>query len=163
PAFPANSLAAEPIVAAAPELRPRLVPRGQVLLSDHARGRRDAMPLHAGVGGESLERELRRALARGAGLRRPARPESLRTLRAAIPAGRVDVPRRRHRLLAHRALSPTRGLSRARPAARLVRRRRTDRRGRPPAPLPPASMVRALGALAARLHAHPRRARRDPG
>src|SRR2546427_562407 len=76
--------------------------------------------------------------------------------RATIPPGRVDVPRLRHRVLGHRALSAARGLPGARPAALLVRRRRADRRGLPPAPLPPAPVVRALGALAAR-------PRPDPG
>src|SRR5207244_2318775 len=49
-----------------------------------------------------------------------------------------------------------------RPAALLVRRRRADRRGRPPAPLSPASVVRALGALAARPRADPGGPGRDP-
>src|SRR2546427_9558940 len=74
--FPYTTLFRSP-----PELRPRLVPRGEVLLPHHARGRRDAVPLHAGGGGEPQDRELRRALARGAGLRQPARPEARRPLR----------------------------------------------------------------------------------
>src|SRR5439155_312294 len=79
-ALPTDPVGAGPVVAAAPELRPRLVSRGQALLSHHARGRRDAVPLHAGVGGEPQGCELRRALARGTGLRRPARPEARRAL-----------------------------------------------------------------------------------
>ena len=49
-ALPPHSLRDEPALAAAPELRARLVPRREVLLSDHAEGGRHAVPLHAGRG-----------------------------------------------------------------------------------------------------------------
>src|SRR2546427_9039044 len=91
--FPYTTLFRSP-----PELRPRLVPRGEVLLPHHARGRRDAVPLHSGGGWEPQDRELRRALARGSGLGHPARPEARRPLwgvRVLEDLWRLPVPRLR--------------------------------------------------------------------
>src|SRR2546426_769984 len=80
-ALPSDLVAAESLVRPVEELRPRLVPRRQVLLPHHARGRRHAVPLHAAERGQPPQRGLRRALALVAGLRRPARSEARRTLR----------------------------------------------------------------------------------
>src|SRR5437899_12389731 len=80
-ALPAHHLPAQPGFAAAQELRARLLPGWQVLLPHHARGRRHPVSLHASGRRQSSADVVRRAVAPGAGVRRPARAEARRPLR----------------------------------------------------------------------------------
>ena len=84
-------------VAAPQELRARLVPGREVLLPDHARGRRHAVPVHAGVRGQPARTSRSRDLWRGAAvfddLREPEARRPLRRLRVLEGLRRLPVPR----------------------------------------------------------------------
>jgi MoaA/NifB/PqqE/SkfB family radical SAM enzyme len=80
--FPPNHLGAGSPISAPQELRARLLPSGEVLLSDYSGGGRHAVPLHAGGGGKPPPGLVRGALGACRGLHRSPRAEARWALRS---------------------------------------------------------------------------------